>query len=53
MVIEQLEALITRVCKLNNYQKTQWAEQLDSWPPCTLRVHLGGLAESGGFLEIE
>ena len=53
MVIEQLKALITGFCNLTNYQKTQWAERFDSWPPSTLRVELKRLAESGGFLEIE
>ena len=49
--IEQLKVLITGVCILTNYQKTQWAERFDKWPPLTLRVQLKWLVESGGFLE--
>ena len=52
-IIEQSKALITGFCKLTKYQKTQWAEKIDSWPPLTLRVQLNGLAESWGFLEKE
>ena len=53
ILIEKLTALIPGFCKLTTYQKTQWAERFDSWPPSTLRVQLKELAESGGFLEIE
>ena len=53
MVTEQLKALILGFCEVTNYQNTQWAERFESWPLSTIRVHLKGLAESGGFLEIQ
>ena len=53
MVIEQLKSLIPGFCKLTDYQKTQWAEHFDIWPPSALRVQLRGLAESRVFLEKE
>ena len=53
MVVEQLKALITAFCQLTKYLKRQWAERFDSWPPSKFRVHLMGLVEPGGFVEIQ
>ena len=53
MIIEQLYALITGYSKLTSRLKWAWLAQLDSWSHSQLRAQIKGLAESGGFLEIE
>ena len=53
MIVEQLYAFITGYGKLTSRIKQAWLNQLDSWTPNQLRAQLKGLAESGGFLEIE
>ena len=53
MIIEQLYALITGYSKLTSGIKRAWLAQFDSWSPSQLRVQIKGLAESGGFLEVE
>ena len=53
MIIEQLYALITGYSKLTSRIKRAWLAQLNSWTSSQLRAQIEGLAESGGFLEIE
>ena len=53
MIIEQLYALITGYGKLTSRMKRVCLNQFDWWSPNQLPVQLKGLAESGGFLEIE
>ena len=53
MIIEQLYALITGYGKLTPRMKRAWLNQFDSGSPSQLRTQLKGLAEAGGFLEIE
>ena len=53
MIVEQLYALITGYSKLTSRIKQDWLAQFDSWTPSQLRAQIKGLAESGGFLEIE
>ena len=53
MIVEQLYALITGDSKLTSRIKRAWLAQFDSWTPSQLRAQIKGLAESGGFLEIE
>ena len=52
-IIEQLYALITGYSKLTNRIKRAWLAQFDSWSPSHFRAQIKGLAESGGFLEVE
>ena len=52
IIIEQLYALITGYSKLASRIKRAWLAQLDSLI-CQLRSEIKGLAESGGFLEVE
>ena len=53
MTIEQLYALTTGCSKLTSRLKRAWLTQSDSWTPSQLRAQIKGLAESGGFLQIE
>ena len=53
MIKEQLYALITEYSKLTSRIKRAWLAQFDSWSPSQLRAQIKGLAESGGFLEVE
>ena len=53
MIFEQLYALITGYSKLTSRMKRAWLVQFDSWSSSQLRAQFKGLAESGGFLEIE
>ena len=53
MIIEQLYALITGYSKLTSRIKRAWLAQFDSWSPSQIRAQIKGLAESGGFLEVE
>ena len=53
MIMEQLYALITGYSKLTSRIKRAWLAQFDSWSPSQLRAQIKGLAESGGFLEVE
>ena len=53
MIIEQLYALITGYSKLTSRIKRAWLDQFDSWSPSRLQAQIKGLAESGGFFEIE
>jgi len=53
MIVEQLYALITGYSKLTSRIKRAWLAQFDSWSSSQLRAQIKGLAESGGFLEIE
>ena len=53
ITIEQLYALITGYSKLTSRIKRAWLAQFDSWSPSQLRAQIKGLAESGGFLEVE
>ena len=53
MIIEQLYALITGYSKLTSQIKLAWLAQFDSWSPSQLRAQIKGLAESGGFLQVE
>ena len=53
MVLEQLYALVTGYSKLTSRIKRAWLAQFDSWNPSQLRSQIKGLAESGGFLEVE
>ena len=53
MIVEQLYALITGYSKFTSRIKRAWLAQFDSWTPSQLRAQIKGLAESGGFLEIE
>ena len=53
MIIEQLYALITGYSNLTSRIKRAWLAQFDSWSPSQLRAQIKGLAESGGFLEVE
>ena len=53
MIVKQLYALITGYIKLTSRIKRAWLAEFDSWIPCQLRAQIKGLAESGGFLEIE
>ena len=53
MIVEQLYALITGYSQLTSRIKRAWSAQFDSWTPSQLRAQIKGLAESGGFLEIE
>ena len=53
MIIEQLYALITGYSKLTSRMKRACLAQFDSWSPSQLRAQIKGLAESGGFLEVE
>ena len=53
MTVEQLYAPITGYNKLISRIKRAWLPQFDSWSSNQLRVQIKGLAESGGFLEIE
>ena len=53
MIIEQLYALITGYSKLTTRIKRAWLAQFASWSPNQLRAQIKGLAESGGFLEVE
>ena len=52
-IIEQLYALITGNSKLTSRIKQAWLAQFDSWSPSQRRAQIKGLAESGGFLEVE
>ena len=53
MIVEQLYALITGYSKVTSRIKRAWLAQFDSWTSSQLRAQIKGLAESGGFLEIE
>ena len=53
MIIEQLYALITEYSKLTTRFRRAWLDQFDSWIPSQIWAQFRGLAESGGFLEIE
>ena len=53
MIVEQLYAPITGSSKLASRIKRAWSAQFNSWTPSQLRAQIKGLAESGGFLEIE
>ena len=53
MIIEQLYALITGYSKLTSRIKRSWLAQFDSWIHSQLRAQIKGLADSGGFLEVE
>ena len=53
MIIEQLYALITAHAELTSRMKRAWLNHFDSWSASQLPAQLNGLAESGGFLEIE
>ena len=53
MIVEQLYALITGYSKLTSRIKRAWLAQFDSWTPRQFRAQFKGLAECGGFLEIE
>ena len=53
MIAEQLYALITGHSKLTSLIKGAWLAQFISWSSSQLRAQIKGLAESGGFLEIE
>ena len=53
MIVEHLYALITGYSKLTSRIKRAWLPQFNSWTPSQLRAQIKGLAESGGFLEIE
>ena len=53
MIVEHLFSLITGFSKLTCRIKRAWLAQFDSWTPSQLRAQIKGLAESGGFLEIE
>ena len=53
MVVEQLYALITGYSKLTSRIKRAWLAQFNSWSSTQLRAQITGLAESGGFLEVE
>ena len=53
MIIEQLYALIARYSKLISRLKRAWLAQFDFPTLSQLRAQNMGLAESGGFLEIE
>ena len=53
MIIEQLYALTTGYSKLTSRIKRAWLAQFGSCTPSQLRAQIKGLAESGGFLEIE
>ena len=53
MIVEQLYAPMTRYNKLTSRNKRDWLAQFDSLTPSQLRAQIKGLAESGGFLEIE
>ena len=53
MIVEQLYALITGSSKMTSRMKQVWLAQFTSWTPSQLRAPIKGLAESGGFFEIE
>ena len=53
MIVEQLYALITGYKKMTSRIKRAWLAQFDSRTPSQLGAQIKGLAESGGFLEIE
>ena len=53
MIIGQLYALVTGYSKLTSRIKRAWLAQFNSWSPSQLRAQIKGLAESGGFLEVE
>ena len=53
MIIEHLYVLINGYSKLISRIKRAWLAQFDSWSPSQLRAQIKGLAESGGFLEVE
>ena len=53
MIVEQLCDLITGYSKLTSLIKRAWLAQFNSWTPSQLRAQIKGLAESGGFLEID
>ena len=53
MIIEHLCALITGYSKLTSRIKRAWLVQFGSWSRSQLRAQIKGLAESGGFLEVE
>ena len=53
MIIKQLYALITGYSKLTSRIKRVWLDKFDSWSPSQFRAQIKGLAESGGFPEVE
>ena len=53
MILEKLYALITEYGKLTSRLNRAWLNQFNSWSLNQLRAQLKGLAESGGFSEIE
>ena len=53
MIVQQLYAPITGYNKLISRIKRAWLAQFNSWNPSQRRAQIRGLAESGGFLEIE
>ena len=52
-LVEKLYALITGYSNLTSRIKRAWLAQFDSRTPSQLRPQIKGLAQSGGFLEIE
>ena len=53
MIVEQLYALTPGASKMTSRIKRSSLAQFNSWTPSQLRAQIKGLAESGGFLEIE
>ena len=53
MIVEQLYSLINGYSQLTTRMKRAFLAQFDSCTPSQLRAPIKGLAESGGFLEIE
>ena len=53
MIIAQIYSLITGYSKLIRRLKRAWLALFDSWTLSQLRTEISGLAESGGFLEME
>ena len=43
----------TEQSKLTSGLKRVWLDQFDSWTPFQIWAQIEGLAESGGFLEID
>ena len=53
VIVEQLYAHTTKYSKLTSRIKRVWLAQFNSWTPIQLWAQVIGLAESGGFMEIE
>ena len=53
MIVQLLYAPITGYSKLTSRMKRPWLAHFDSWIPSQILAQIKGLAESGGFLEIE